>query len=177
MRLRALLLAPMLALPLVGIARAEGAAKAAEAGKASVQSVQWVPLDEAARKAAASGKYVFVSVYTDWCMYCRKLDQTTFRARPVIDELQKNFQSVRVNAESRSPVLWKGRKMSERQVAGDAWGVTDYPTMLFLSPKGEIIGSYSAYADPKLMVRLLTYISSGAREKKVSFDDFLEGKG
>jgi thioredoxin-related protein len=67
--------------------------------------------------------------------------------------------------------------MTERQVAGDAWGVTGFPTMLFLSSKGEIIGSYSAYADPKLMVHLLTYISSGAREKNVSFDDFLEGKG
>jgi hypothetical protein len=54
--------------------------------------------------------------------------------------------------------------------------VTGYPTMLFISPKGEIIGSYSAFAEPDLMVRLLTYISSGARERKISFDDFLEGK-
>src|SRR5690606_5820387 len=111
------------------------------------------------------------------CGYCRKLNNVTFRAKPGLAELEKDFQSVRVNAESDKPVVWKGKKMTEREVAGAAWGVTGFPTMLFISPKGEIIGSYSAYAEPDLMVRLLTYISSGARERKVSFDDFLGEKG
>jgi thioredoxin-related protein len=180
MTLRALLLAPLLLLSLGGAVHAENApaAKASTgAAAAPAKAIQWVSLDEAMKKATASGKYVFVAVYTDWCGYCRKLNNTTFRAQPVINELGKNFQSVRVNAESPKAVMWKGKKLTERQVAGDVWGVTGYPTMLFLSPKGEIIGSYAAYADTKLMVNLLTYISSGAREKNVSFDDFLEGKG
>jgi thioredoxin-related protein len=175
MRLHALLLAPLLALPFSGMARAESAAPAAKA-EAGKSSPQWVPLDEAVKKAAGSSKYVFVEVYTDWCGYCRKLNATTLRAQPVLNELNKNFQSVRLNAESPKTVLWKGKKVSERQMATN-WGVTGFPTMLFLNGKGEIIGSYSAYADTKLMVSLLTYISSGAREKNVSFDAFLEGKG
>jgi thioredoxin-related protein len=144
---------------------------------AGKSTVQWVALEDGVKRAAASGKYVFVTVYTDWCGYCRKLNTVTLRAQPVLAELDKNFQSVRVNAESESPVIWKGKKMSEREVAGKAWGVSGFPTMLFLSPKGEIIGSYSAFAEPDLMVNLLTYISSGARERNVSFEDFLGGKG
>jgi thioredoxin-related protein len=158
--------------PVSGFAQVVPVKKAA----APEASVEWVALDEAVKSAAATGKYVFVSVYTDWCGYCRKLNTVTFRAQPVLTELGRNFRSVRVNAESDKPVMWKGKKMTEREVAGKAWGVTGYPTMLFISPKGEIIGSYSAFAEPDLMVRLLTYISSGARERKISFDDFLEGK-
>ncbi len=183
MRASSLILSALLALPLAGIAPAHGAEKKAPAKappaaqQSAPKSMQWVALDEAVKTAAASGKYVFVTVYTDWCGYCRKLNNVTFKAGPVLEELHKNFQSVRINAESKQPVIWQGKKMSEREVAGEAWGVTGYPTMLFMSPKGEIIGSYSAYAAPELMVNLLTYISSGARERKVSFEDFLGGKG
>jgi thioredoxin-related protein len=167
---------PLLALALtLLLVPVPGAAQTAKGDPS--KTVQWVALEDGVKRAAASGKYVFVTVYTDWCGYCRKLNNVTLRARPVLAELEKNFQSVRINAESEKPVVWKGRKMTEREVAGTAWGVTGYPTMLFISPKGEIIGSYSAFAEPDLMVRLLTYISSGARERKVSFDDFLGGKG
>ncbi len=153
--------------------KADAAAKPAAAAK----SLQWVALEDGVKRASTSGQYVFVTVYTDWCTYCRRLNNVTFKAAPVLEELGKNFQSVRVNAESDKPVVWKGKRMSERDVAGKEWGVTGYPTMLFMSPKGEIIGTYSAYADPDLMVQLLTYISSGARERKVSFEDFVEGEG
>ena len=175
MRLLAFSLALLIALPFAEAAHA--GTTPAKPAPAAPDKIQWVALDEAVKKAAASGKYVFVTVYTDWCGYCRKLNNTTFRAQPVINELSRNFQSVRVNAESPKPVVWKGKKMTEPQGAGDAWAEAGFPPLLFISGKGEIIGSYSAYADPKLMVSLLTYISSGAREKNVSFDDFLEGKG
>ena len=62
--------------------------------------------------------------------------------------------------------------MSKRDLAA-TWGVEGYPTMLFLNSKGEIIGSFPSFADAETMYKLLTYISSGAREKKVSFEDFL----
>ena len=57
------------------------------------------------------------------------------------------------------------------------WRIDGLPTMIFINPKGEIVGSYSSYAEPDLMAKLLTYISSGARERKVSFDDYLKGAG
>lgn len=166
----ALCAAALLAAPLVARSPAAAAPSTAPA------KMQWVSLEDGMKQAAASGKYTFVTVYTDWCTYCRKLNQVTFRAQPVLEELHKNFRSVRVNAESDKPVVWKGKRMTEREVA-TVWGVKGFPTMLFLSPKGEIIGTYSAYADPELMVQLLTYISSGARERDVSFDEFIEERG
>jgi thioredoxin-related protein len=177
MRLFATLLVfASLLLPATGIAEAQ-TKKAEAAPKAAVRkAVNWVPLEDGVKRASSGGKHVFVTVYTDWCGYCRKLNNVTFKAAPVLAELEKNFQSVKINAESEKTVVWEGRKMSERQVAGKEWGVTGFPTMLFLNGKGEIIGSYSAYAEPDLMVKLLKYISSGARERKVSFEDFIEGK-
>lgn len=165
----------LLLLPVAGAAPAPAKKPEVAAAPAAAKTMNWVALEDGVKRASAGGKYVFVTVYTDWCGYCRKLNNVTFKAAPVLAELQKNFHSVRVNAESQKTVAWKGKRMSERQVA-EEWGVTGFPTMLFLNAKGEIIGSYAAYADPELMVQLLQYISSGARERKVSFEDFLEGK-
>lgn len=135
--------------------------------------VAWIPFDKGIQDASAKRKYGFVSVYTDWCGYCKKLDQETLRAKPVVDELGKHFVSIKLNAESEDAVTWKGKQMTKRDLAA-LWGVSGFPTMLFLNSKGEIIGSFPSYAAPDLMIKLLTYISSGARERKVSFEDYLK---
>lgn len=135
--------------------------------------VAWKPFDQALKDASAGKKYGFVSVYTDWCGYCRKLDKESLRDKAVTGELDKNFVSVKLNAESEENVTWKGKKMSQRDLAA-TWGVEGFPTLLFLNSKGEIIGSFPSFADAKTLYNLLTYISSGAREKKVSFEDFLK---
>lgn len=137
-------------------------------------NVRWAPFTEGLKTATVKSKYVFVDVYTDWCGYCKQLDAVTFKASPVVAELEKNFISVKLNAESEMPLAWKGNKMTARELAG-RWNVDGFPTLLFLNAKGDVIGSFSSYADPELMVKLLTYISSGARERKVSFEDFVKG--
>lgn len=143
------------------------------ASGARASGVDWKPFDQGLLDASSKRKYSFVSVYTDWCGYCRKLDRETLRAGPVVAELNKHFVSVKLNAESDEQVTWKGKTMSKRDLAL-LWGVEGYPTMLFLNSKGEIIGKFPSYAEADLMIRLLTYISSGARERNVSFEDFLK---
>ena len=135
-------------------------------------AIQWKNFDKGMQEANGSKKYTFVSVYTDWCGYCRKLEETTFKAKPVIGELGKNFVSIKLNAESDEMVHWQGQSISARELVG-RWGVTGFPTMLFLNSKGDIIGTFPSYAEADLMVKLLTYISSGAREKNISFEDFI----
>jgi thioredoxin-related protein len=146
------------------------------AGAEKTASIQWVPFTQGTENAAAKGKYVFVDIYTQWCAYCKQLDAVTYKAGPVIAELDRNFVSIKLDAESDAAVTWKGRKMKARDLVG-LWQVDGFPTLIFLNAKGEIIGSYSSYAEPELMVKLLTYISSGARERKVSFNDYLKGAG
>jgi thioredoxin-related protein len=166
----------LLTVPLCGIA---GAAASGATGSSSTQNakpaVKWVSLEAGLKNAEASKRYLFVSVYTDWCGYCKKLEAVTYKAAPVIAELDKHFESVRLNAEGEDFVTWKGKKISSRALA-TKFGVEGYPTLLFLNRKGEIVGSFSSYVEPELMVKLLTYISSGARERKITFDQFLEGK-
>lgn len=137
------------------------------------KGVDWKPFDKGMKDAAAAKKYGFVDVYTDWCGYCKMMENTTLKAKPVVAELDKNFISMKLNAESDDPVTWKGKKTTMRELSS-TWGVEGFPTLLFLNSKGDIIGSFASFAEADLMIKLLTYISSGARERKVSFEDFLK---
>jgi thioredoxin-related protein len=139
-------------------------------------SIEWKSFTAGLKSAKADGKYVFVDIYADWCGYCKKLDEVTFKAAPVISELSRNFVSVKVNSESEEPVIWNGKKMQARELVA-SWGVEGLPTIIFMNSKGEIVGSFPSYAEPDLMIKVLTYISSGARERKIKFDDYVKGTG
>jgi len=139
----------------------------------AAKEIRWESFEAGMKKAAAGKKYVFVDVYTDWCGYCKQLEATTLKDGPVVTELGKNFVNVKLNAESDEILSWKGEKISARNLAA-RWGVDGFPTMIFLNSKSDIIGSYPSFAEAPLMTKLLAYISSGARERKVSFDDYLK---
>src|SRR4051812_28241867 len=88
-------------------------------------SVKWKPFEKGLKDAAAAKKYSFVDVYTDWCGYCKQLEATTLKAKPVLAELDKNFVSIRFNAESEDVVTWKGKKMTMRELSAN-WGVEGF---------------------------------------------------
>lgn len=151
-----------------------GLAEKAQASKpVPATGVQWQGFDAGMQDAARRNKYTFISMYTDWCGYCRKLDQVTFRDKQVIEKLNQDFVSIKFNAESQAPLTWKGNRFSHAALA-DQWGVEGYPTLLFLNSKGEIIGNFASYAEPDLMMKLLGYIASGSREKGLTFDEYLK---
>ena len=91
------------------------------------------------------------------------MESTTFKDSKVIKELEKNYISIKVHPESKEKITWQGEEMTLEQFSAKM-GVFSLPSMLFLNKDKEIVGSYLAYADGKMMYNLLTYISSGSRE-------------
>ncbi len=156
---------------------AKGESKAEKTDKVGKveTTLQWQSFNQAMKTVGASGKYVFIDVYTDWCGYCKQLDATTLKSYSVVAELSRNFISVKLNAESSEQVIWKGVKMTAQELSAQ-WGVEGFPTLIFLNSKGDIVGSFASFAEPETMIKLLTYISSGARERKIPFDDFIKGE-
>ncbi len=145
------------------------------AGKSNDKSFNWVPFEQAFKKAAEEKKYIFIDFFADWCSFCHLLDNTSFRDPKVIQEIQNNFVPIRVDVESKVPIMWQGKTMTTSDF-GQKMGVTGLPSMAFLNHKEIMVGSYPAYADAELLYKLLTYISSGARERQESFEEFVNNK-
>lgn len=98
-----------------------------------VALVVWQPSYEAALQTARrDNKPLMLDFYTDWCIACKAQDET-FRAPDVARETAK-FVAVRVNAERRLDLAQR-------------FQVHEYPTLLWLSPNGEILDRESGAMD------------------------------
>ncbi len=99
------------------------------------EAVSWrYDFDSALRSAESSGEPLMVDFYTDWCGWCKKLDNDTYMDSKVND-LARSFICVKINADSDQNTARK-------------YNVSSYPTILFLNSKGSVIGSLRGYSPP-----------------------------
>ncbi len=136
--------------------------------------VKWYTLQEAERLAQQSFKPLFIDAYTDWCGWCKKMDQDTF-TNPVIAEiLNTRFYPVKFNAESQEEITFFGQKFINDGRAGKAHqlavallnGQLSYPTVVFLTKQDEKfqVSPVPGYRQPKEMEMLLSFFADKAYE-------------
>ena len=99
----------------------------------------WMKNLEQAQKIAAK-KNLPVLVYftgSDWCMWCIKFDKEVFSKQAIKDYLKDNFISVVVDfpmyQEQAAAVRQKNALLKNK------YAVAGFPTLLVLSPKGDIL--------------------------------------
>ncbi len=85
-----------------------------------------ITIDQAKDRARIEGKLIFVDTYAPWCKPCKKLDPV-FRDSEVVAALNKDFISVRINADDYAATDFKNK-----------YRVVFLPTLLFLDQQGNI---------------------------------------
>lgn len=98
--------------------------------KEEEKSIQWLTLEEAQELAKKEPRKVIMDVYTDWCGWCKKMDKTTFADEQVVEYVNKNFYAVKLNAESKETINFKGQEFTGAELAR-ALRVSGYPTVVF----------------------------------------------
>jgi thioredoxin-related protein len=116
--------------------------------------------EDAFAKAKASNKMVLIDVYTDWCVWCKRMDHDCYPQASVQAELTKYFTAAKINAESTINRTYKGELHTEQQIASH-WGVTGYPTLVFMTANGEIVQQVPGYIPPAEFPYVLRYLGSG----------------
>lgn len=76
-------------------------------------------------RAKAAGSPVFIDFYTDWCGPCRVMDRDVFTNGDLAVFFNKHFLNLKINAEK-----GEGVALAKR------FGITGYPTLLFLDVHG-----------------------------------------
>ena len=105
-------------------------------------SIKWRSYEEGMVLSKIEKKAVFLHFYADWCGFCRKMANSTFKDAALIEYLNDNFMPIRVNTDK------------EPETAG-AYGVMGLPHTVFLTEMGEPIFSVPGYiATDPLMTML-----------------------
>jgi thiol-disulfide isomerase/thioredoxin len=94
------------------------------------------------REAAETGKPLLLDFGTEACVWCRKLDGTTFRDPKVARLLNDRFVPVKIDAN-------KYEKLTSML------GIDGFPTLLLATPDGKVAGRHAGYADVTQLTALL----------------------
>lgn len=136
-----------------------------------VSNISWISLEEAQLKANEDGKKILVNVYTDWCEFCKKLDNDVYPDSTVMQNLNKFYHSVRLDGESDDLITFNGVSMTKEDFAQEL-GVRSYPTILFIDSNGELILQINGYMPVNDFQNMLVYIGEEAY-KKTEFHEFV----
>ena len=113
-------------------------------------------------------KNLIVFVYTDWCSYCGAMQKTTFGNPKVIDQINKDFYFIKLNAEEKRDIYFDhthfkfkptGSKTGIHELA-EALATIDkkayYPALVVLNAKNEIIYQYGGFLKAAEVSELLS---------------------
>ena len=143
--------------------------------------VKWLTVEEAEKLMNNSPKPVFIDTYTDWCGWCKKMDQDTFSDPVIADLLNNKFYPVKFNAEGKEKISFLGQTFINDGKYGNAHqlavallqGQLSYPTVVFLTKKGDkvMVTPIKGYRQAKDMELFLSYFADRAYEK-LSLDEY-----
>lgn len=102
------------------------------------QAYSQLSLKDGLAKAKNENKRVIVDVYTDWCVWCRKMDSEAYSNPEVKKIIEDSFIFVKLNAEGSDKVTYNGKEYTEEDLAV-YFEVSGYPTNVFLEPDGKVI--------------------------------------
>lgn len=143
------------------------------------EKIKWYTIEEAEKLIKDNPRPVFIDTYTDWCIWCKRLDKDTF-SNPVISEiLTTRFYPVKFDAEGKAKVTFQGKTYINDGKSGASHqlaiallkGQMSFPTVVFLNEKGQLVAPVPGYRTPKEMEELLSYFAGKAYENQ-KFEDF-----
>ncbi|MDX1666172.1 MAG: DUF255 domain-containing protein [Saprospiraceae bacterium] len=145
-------------------------------------AVNWYTWEEAIAANKEEPKKLFIDVYTDWCGWCKKMDQTTFSDPKVAAYLNENFYPVKFNAEQRESIVYDGHELKYKQAGRRGVhelaysllnGRLSYPSYVYLDEERKRITISPGYKAAEPFLKEIKYIGED-HYKTTSYQQYLE---
>ncbi len=152
----------------------------AKSQKEEEGTVKWYTFEEAVELNSINPKKIFIDVYTDWCSWCKVMDQKTFSHPDIADYLNENYYPVKFNAESREPITFRGmvfnnkgegRRSPHELAAALLQGKMSYPSVAYLDENNQLLTSVPGYVTPAQIEPILVFFGED-HYKTTNWEDF-----
>lgn len=144
------------------------------------QEIKWISFEEAMALNKETPKLILIDIYTDWCGWCKKLEQTTYKNTEIIKLINTHYYAVKLDGEGTEPIVFKNYTFKYKEQGNTKYhefaatlmdGKLSYPTTIIMDNKETVLDKIPGYLDPKLMEKVLHFFSS-EKFKTTNWNDF-----
>ncbi len=118
---------------------------AAHALESTPGGIQWHSYEDGLAEAASSGKKIYINFHADWCTYCTKMANITFKSKKVIAYINAHFVAIQVDTD-------KEQRLAEK------YKVRGLPANFFLEDDSVQIGNQPGYLDADQFLKMLQFV-------------------
>ncbi len=137
-------------------------------------SINWISWEEAVALNKIEKKKIFIDIYTEWCKWCSKMDETTFGNPEISQYMNEHFYAVKFDAEQKEPIVFKDKtykyvsveEANTHDIAVEGYhelafeitkGRLSYPTFVFLNEDLEVIQPIPGFKKAEVFEMIMTY--------------------
>jgi thioredoxin-related protein len=145
--------------------------------------LRWYTIKEVTELQKKEPRKIIIDMFTDWCGWCKKMDQETFGNPVIVAYVNKYYYPVKFNAESSDSVIFDGHTF-----INDSKGIhpthqlalaffqsikqqVAYPTTLYLDENMKLITPWQGYIEAAQLEVLLHYIVD-EKYKPTPFEEY-----
>ena len=135
----------------------------------SKPSVDWLSFEALEVALTEQPKKIVIHFYADWCVYCKKMEQSVYTKPEIQEVLNKDYYAVKFNVESRDTIQFGGKsfvnlntgkkRIAYHQIpellAGRKHKDLELPATVILDEEFNIIKRYYRYITPKELLSIL----------------------
>ncbi len=130
--------------------------------------VKWMTWEEAVTAQKLAPRKIYVSVFTNWCVWCKKMDITTYQDSSVAAILNEEFYPVKLDAEMKDTMNYRGFTFVSRQDGDKGYhefassllnGQMSYPALIILDENERRINMMKGYRNAQVLQGTLSYFA------------------
>ena len=145
------------------------------------EKVNWLSFEKAIEANKTNPKPLLISIYTDWCGWCKKMYNETYTNPIIAKYVNDNYHAIKLNGEGKKPITYKdytfkfsqqGRTKYHELSAALLNGKLSYPTTIILNKEEQLLDRISGYLPAKKMEMVLAFFIE-KKKKEEKWEDFV----
>ncbi|MGB1241982.1 MAG: thioredoxin family protein [Chitinophagales bacterium] len=128
--------------------------------------INWLSWQEAMELQKLKPKKIIVDLYTEWCVWCERMEKATFMHPQIAQYINENFYPVKFDAETRETINFRGRDFNYHPQVKRGYnmfslyltrGQLSYPSVVFLDEKTGNPQPIKGFQNPIAMDKLIHF--------------------